>query len=283
MDNEFLLDDDSDDESDTDVLAAEFLSDPSALLVEDKPEPVVKLDTSDMGKTIADALSGATATQTAAFRALAQEFISAQPKATAAPISKADIAARNQQIANAFLDTSGDTDVLELIRGFVKPMLDEGIASTLRTVRPEADNLAAGQGERLVRDFKRDIKDSVNEKLYSKYEAEIDKLVPDSQYAGLAAASPARRKAFFEEIEDRVHGRVYKAALNDKTPRGQSAGSVGGVSKNKLQDALSALPKEEQREGARMAKAFARSKGLVEGTPEYIKAFNTKLQDYVEG
>ena len=41
--------------------------------------------------------------------------------------------------------------------------------------------------------------------------------------------------------------------------------------------------REAQREGARMAKAFTKSKGLVEGTPEYIKAYNAKLQDYVEG
>jgi hypothetical protein len=283
MDNDLLLDDDSDDETDQDLLAAEFLSDPSVVVPEEKPEPVVKLDASDIGKTIADALKGQSSDNIASLRTLAAEFMSNQPKADAPKMTREQIAARNMQISNALIDTTGDIDVLEVLRGFVKPMLDEGIASTLRTVRPEADNLAAGQGERLVRDFKRDIKDSVNEKLYSKYEAEIDKLVPESKYAAIASATPAQRKAFFEEIEDRSHGRVYKAALNSTTPRGQSAGSVGGTSKNKLQDALAALPKEEQREGARMAKSFARAKGLVEGTPEYIKAYNAKLQDYVEG
>jgi hypothetical protein len=283
MENDLLLDDE-DVESDEEVLAAAFLSDPSIVIPEEKPEPVVKLDASDIGKTIADALSGATSAQTASFRALAQEFISAQPKATAAPISKADIAARNQQIANALIDTTGDVDVLALLQSFVKPMLDEGIASTLRTVRPEADNLAASQGERLINDFRRDSGSDVHEKLRSKYLAEIDKLVPESKYAAIASATPAQRKAFFEEIEDRAYAKAHRTFIKDTPPRGQAGSSVGGVSKgNAAQQALSALSKEDQRDAMRFAKAFAKGKGFAEGTSEYIKVYNAKLQDYAEG
>jgi hypothetical protein len=215
---------------------------------------------------------------------LAQEFISAQPKATAAPISKADIAARNQQIANALIDTTGDVDVLALLQSFVKPMLDEGIASTLRTVRPEADNLAASQGERLINDFRRDSGSDVHEKLRSKYLAEIDKLVPESKYAAIASATPAQRKAFFEEIEDRAYAKAHRTFIKDTPPRGQAGSSVGGVSKgNAAQQALSALSKEDQRDAMRFAKAFAKGKGFAEGTSEYIKVYNAKLQDYAEG
>jgi hypothetical protein len=283
MENDLLLDDE-DVESDEEVLAAAFLSDPSVVIPEEKPEPIVKLDASDIGKTIADALSGATTAQTASFRALAQEFISAQPKADAPKITREQIAARNQQIANALIDTTGDVDVLEILRGFVKPMLDEGIASTLRTVRPEADNLAASQGERLINDFRRDSGSDVHEKLRSKYLAEIDKLVPESKYAAIASATPAQRKAFFEEIEDRAYAKAHRTFIKDTPPRGQAGSSVGGVNKgNAAQQALSALSKEDQRDAMRFAKAFAKGKGFAEGTSEYIKVYNAKLQDYAEG
>jgi hypothetical protein len=48
MENDLLLDDE-DVESDEEVLAAAFLSDPSIVIPEEKPEPVVKLDASDIG------------------------------------------------------------------------------------------------------------------------------------------------------------------------------------------------------------------------------------------
>ena len=284
MENDLLIDDTDDEETDTEVLAAAFLDDPSVVIPEEKPEPVVKLDASDIGKTIADALSGATTAQTASFRALAKEFISAQPKPDAPKATREQIAARNQQIANALIDTTGDVDVLEILRGFVKPMLDEGIQDTLRTVRPEADNLAASQGERLINDFRRDSGSDVNEKLRSKYLAEIDKLVPESRYAAIASATPAQRKAFFEEIEDRAYAKAHRAFIGSTPPRGQSGSSVGGVSKgNAAQQALSALSKEDQRDAMRFAKAFAKGKGFAEGTSEYIKVYNSKLQDYAEG
>jgi hypothetical protein len=283
MENDLLLDDE-DQESDEEVLSAAFLSDPSVVIPEEKPEPVVKLDASDIGKTIADALKGQSADNISTLRTLAAEFISAQPKADAPKITREQIAARNQQIANALIDTTGDVDVLEVLRGFVKPMLDQGIADTLKTVRPEADNLAASQGERLINDFRRDSGSDVNEKLRSKYLAEIDKLVPESKYAAIASATPAQRKAFFEEIEDRAYAKAHRAFINTSTPRGQATSSVGGTSKgNAAQQALSAMAPEDQRKGIRLAAAFARSKGFKEGTSEYIKVYNAKLQDYAEG
>jgi hypothetical protein len=283
MENDLLLDDE-DQESDEEVLSAAFLSDPSVVIPEEKPEPVVKLDASDMGKTIADALSGATAAQTAAFRSLAQEFISAQPKAAAAPISKSDIAARNQQIANALIDTTGDVDVLALLQSFVKPMLDEGIQNTLRSVSPRADNVVSAQGERLVDDFKRNSGADVNDKLRPKYLAEIDKLIPEEQLLQIPQLTPAQRKAFFLDVEERAYARSHRAFINSSAPRGQAASSVGGTSKgNAAQQALSALSKEDQREAMRFAKAFAKGKGFAEGTSDYVQVYNAKLQDYAEG
>jgi hypothetical protein len=283
MENDLLLDDDIE-ESDEDVLSAAFLDDPSVVIPEVKAEPVVKLDASDIGKTIADALSGATTAQTASFRALAQEFISAQPKADAPQITREQIAARNQQIANALIDTTGDVDVLEVLRGFVKPMLDAGIADTLRSVSPRADNVVSAQGERLVDDFKRNSGSDVNEKLRSKYLAEIDKLIPEDQLLQIPQLTPAQRKEFFADVEDRAYARAHRAFINTAPPRGQAGSSVGGVNKgNAAQQALSALSKEDQRDAMRFAKAFAKGKGFAEGTSEYIKVYNSKLQDYAEG
>jgi hypothetical protein len=283
MENELFIDDEE--EIDEELPVGEgFLPEADAPPKEGTVAPVeVKLDAAGIGQTIADALSGATAAQTAAFRGLAQEFISTQPKPAAPVKTKEQIAARNTQLQALLMDTTGDVDIEEQIRAIIRPVVEDGIQGTLRGIRPEADNLSAGQGERFVSDFKRDIKAGVNEKLFTKYEAEIDKLVPEGRYGAIAQATPAQRKAFFEEIRERADGRVYRAALSDRTPRGQVTGSGGGGGKSPLQQAYNALPKEEQREGQRLAKAFCRAAGLKEGSPEFTKAFNSKLQDYVEG
>lgn len=281
---ELDLDDDGDDDTADDTAVDNALLADLDAPKDDVKAPIeFKLDSSDLGRTISDALSGANAEQTATIRALAQEFISSQSKPDAPKATREQIASRNATIQAALMDTTGDVDLLETIKGLVRPVIEESISGTLRDVRPQADNLSASQGERLVRDFKRDIRDSVNEKLYSRYEAEIDKLIPESKLALIAQATPKARKEFFEEIEERTHGRVYRAALNDKTPRGQNTGSGGGGKGNQLQQAFNSLPREEQREADKLAKAFARAKGLVVGSKEYQAAYSTKVQDYIEG
>lgn len=179
------------------------------------------------------------------------------------------------------MDTTGDVDIEAQIRNLIVPAIDERINGRVNESQSGADNFAVLNGERVVKDFKRELK--VNEKLRARYEAEIDKLIPTTSYAWLATLPSQERQQFLEAIDERAYGRLGKASLNDKTPRGQVTGSGGGGGKSPLQQAYNALPKEEQREGQRLAKAFCRAAGLKEGSPEFTKAFNSKLQDYVEG
>src|ERR1700677_252778 len=103
------LDDDTEGEvDDSAVVDTSFLAEPDAPADPAAVKPVeVRLDSSGIGKTIADALSGAPPAQTAPFRSLAQEFISSQPKPDAPKATREQIASRNATIQAALMDTTG--------------------------------------------------------------------------------------------------------------------------------------------------------------------------------
>jgi hypothetical protein len=270
--------------------------DPGAydFLTEEKPIPTapatsvdVKVDTTAIGETIADALKGGTEAQTAAFRSLAKEFIDSQPRPAAPTKTKEQIASRNAQLQALLMDTSGDVDIEETIKGLIKPMFESEIEGTISRIRPQAENIASGQGSALVRDFKRSFKDEnivagVNDKLWDRYNAEIDKLIPPEHYTEIASWSKKRQDDHFAAIGERAYARVMRAAQTAKTAPSVTAGGGGAGGSSKLETALRALPRAEQREAIRIGEAFARAKGFREGTKEWNKAKAQAVSDYME-
>lgn len=272
-----LLEDEPEDITEPDLSFLRTTPEPK---LDDKPAVNVSLDT----KAIADALSQQNDVTARTIREVGRELLGGlRQESQAAPKrTKEQIAARNLQIMAVLSDATGDVDIEEQIAGFMAPIIESRIKGAVDSVRPQADNVAIAQGERIVNDFRRDLKASVNEKAHGRFDKIMDELIPESLYSRLATATPAERKAFFAEKALMAKGKYYEEAVSEKAARGSATGNGGGGSRTPEELSFLSLSKEDQREATRMAEAYCRREGLKSGTPEWNKMKAEKVKDWMD-